>query len=352
MPVSWKSWASLLHISLLLCATGVVSEEVQLEPLNSTVLEGSEVRFNATVVGTWQIMTWTVQEFLVLTLSKTGDITPSSEQFSARFCSSDNSCVEFTIHNVTRSQSGSVTCTVQGNFGPKTAQLYVQESGAVSIVGGNMTVNQDQQVEFQCVTTAWFPVPTVSWTRNGAAVNSSLYNTTSVADGDSFNSTSILQFQAVSDTTVTCLATVPTLPNPQSSSVFLQVVPKPPDWTVLIAVVVSFGSAGLLAFLIIGIILCYKRRKEQKPNYQDDMRRVRSQSQLSGVNAASRKRGEDNTAYVPEDQTSVAPSDVIDRGFFQMPDIVNITHTGTGSSSTDNIVDESGFKKHRHVTIV
>uniref|UniRef100_A0A3B5A6J8 Immunoglobulin superfamily, member 5a n=1 Tax=Stegastes partitus TaxID=144197 RepID=A0A3B5A6J8_9TELE len=238
--------------SCLLCPAA--SEEVQLEPLNSTVLEGSDVQFNATVVGTWRVMTWSVQEFLVLTVSSAGGIIPSSEQFSARF-SSDNRSVEFTVHNVTRSQSGPVTCTVQGNFRPKTAQLYVQ--------GEVFTLLHDLWVELQCLTTAWFPVPAVSWTQNGAAVNSSLYNTTSMADGDSFNSTSVLTFQAVSDTTVTCLATVPTLKNPQSSSIFLTVVPKPPDWTVLIAVVVSLGSAALLVLLIIGIIFCYRRRKDK-----------------------------------------------------------------------------------------
>lgn len=101
--------------------------------------------------------------------------------------------------------------------------LCFSESGTVNIMEGNMTVVQDQQVEFQCVTSAWFPKPTVSWTRNGHAVNSSLYNTTSMDDGDYFNSTSVLKFQAVSNTTVQCHATVLTLINPQSSSVFLVV---------------------------------------------------------------------------------------------------------------------------------
>lgn len=90
-------------------------------------------------------------------------------------------------------------------------------------MGGNMTVVQDQQVEFQCEASAWYPIPTVIWTRNGEAVNSSLYNTTSMADGDSFNSTSVLKFQAVRNTAVECRATVSTLANPQSSSVFLVV---------------------------------------------------------------------------------------------------------------------------------
>lgn len=84
-------------------------------------------------------------------------------------------------------------------------------------------VGQDQQVEFQCVTSAWLPAPTVSWTRNGEAVDSSLYNTTSMAVGDYDNSTSVLNFHAVSNTTVECHATLPTLKDPKSSSVFLVV---------------------------------------------------------------------------------------------------------------------------------
>ncbi|KAF3841442.1 hypothetical protein F7725_007304, partial [Dissostichus mawsoni] len=200
-------------------------------------------------------------------MSDIGNITSSSEQFSARFCSSrDPSCVEFTIQN----------------------------SGTVNIMGGNVTVTQDEQVEFQCVSSKWFPIPTVSWTWNSEAVNSSLYNTTSIADGDFFNCTSVLKFQAVRDTQIECRATM-TLASPQSSSVYLVVVPKPTDWTVLIAVVVSIGSFALLVLLIIGIIFCYKRRKEK----------------------------------------SVAPSELTDSGFFpangsfsEMPDVVNSTHTG------------------------
>lgn len=101
--------------------------------------------------------------------------------------------------------------------------LYFAESGTVNILGGNQQVVQDQQVEFQCVTTAWFPVAEVSWTRNGQAVNMSLYNTSSVAHGNWFNSTSVLKFQAVSNTTVECLATIPALTHPKSSSVYLVV---------------------------------------------------------------------------------------------------------------------------------
>ncbi|XP_044078880.1 immunoglobulin superfamily member 5 isoform X2 [Siniperca chuatsi] len=236
-----------------------VSEQFQLEPLHSTVLQGSDVQFKATVQGILQVMTWNVGGYLVLTVLATGNISSSSKQFSARFCSSgDTSSVEFTIHNVTRRESGPVICSVQGEYGSKTAQLYVQ-------------------------------------------------------------------------------------------------VPKPPDWTVLIALVVSIGGFALLVLLILGIIFCYKRRKEKQPNYQDEMRRVRTQ--ISVVDAAGQRQGQANAGYVPEGQTSVELSD---SGFFQangsnileMPDVVNSNQVGNDYSSAYNTVDKSGFRKHRHATIV
>lgn len=38
----------------------------------------------------------------------------------------------------------------------------------------------------------------------------------------------------------------------------------PPDWTVLVAVVVSFGSCALLVLLIVGIVFYNKRRKSKR----------------------------------------------------------------------------------------
>ncbi|KAG7222766.1 hypothetical protein INR49_016085 [Caranx melampygus] len=290
-------------------------------------------------------MIWSIGSNPVLTfLHETSSSVSSSDQYSAMLCSAgDKNCVVFTIHNVNRSLSGEVECAIQTGFEIKKAQLYVQ---------GNLTVQQDQEVELRCVMTAWFPAPDVSWSRNGQAVNSSLFNTTSVEDGDYMNSTSVLKFQAVSNTTVECEATILKLENPQSSSIFLVVVPKPTDWTVLIAVVVSFGSFALLVLLIIGAIFCYRRRKDRQPNYQDEMRRVRTQSQLSGTRPAAQRQGRMNAGYEPEGQTSVAPSELTDSGFSQMPDVVSSVEAGNGYNSAHNTVDDFGFPKHRHVTIV
>lgn len=89
-----------------------------------------------------------------------------------------------------------------------------------------MSVTQDQQVEFHCLAGGWYPQPLVGWNLNGIAVNSSLYNTSSVDDGKFFNSTSILNFQAVSSATVECWAMVAALARPRSSSAFMVVGKK------------------------------------------------------------------------------------------------------------------------------
>lgn len=111
---------------MLSLSYSVASQTFVLEPVSSTVLEGSNVTFNATVVGEWQIMTWSIGENLVVTIHYDGDVT-AFKNYSAGFCSAgDSRCVAFTIHNVSRMENGSVTCAVQGLFGSKTADLYVQ----------------------------------------------------------------------------------------------------------------------------------------------------------------------------------------------------------------------------------
>lgn len=100
------------------------------------------------------------------------------------------------------------------------------ESGTVNIRGGDVTVARNHQVEFQCNISAWYPAPDVGWLLNGAPADRSLYNTTSMLDGDLYHSTSVLNFKAASNTKVECRANVSTLSSPISSSVFLVVGKK------------------------------------------------------------------------------------------------------------------------------
>ncbi|CAN9501541.1 unnamed protein product [Ophioblennius macclurei] len=345
MTLSWKLWITFFHIALSFL-TGVMLQDFNLEPMNPTVLQGSTVQFNATVRGVWKTMTWTAGNLLVLTITSENDTTSSSDQFSATLFSNDSvSRVEFSIYGVTREQAGPVECTILGALGTRTAQLEVQESGTVLIVGGNRTADQGDQAEFKCEAVAWFPEPSFTWTRNGNALDPKLYTTANgTLQGGIYNSTSVLKFQAESSTTVQCLVTVPALTRPMSSSVYLEVFP---DWTVLIAVVVSIGGFALLVLLIILIIFCYRRRKASKLTYNDEMMRARTQSQVSGVGAPGRRQGTVNMTYVQDGQTSVTSSDFTDNDFphmksvfhLEMPDTVDNIHVGN-------------FPKHRHVTIV
>ncbi|XP_038162600.1 immunoglobulin superfamily member 5-like [Cyprinodon tularosa] len=318
MIASWKLWFGLVFICSLQCR--VETQKLQVEPLDLAALRGSDVQFIANVEGSWDVMTWKVGKLLVLTIA---DDIIGSGRFNASFCYNDSRrCVEFKIYNVSHEDSGAVECELQSH-GSLTAQLSVQESGTVSISGGNVTVAQGQQVTFECVTAGWIPAPNITWTQNDETVISSLYNSTIIADGDKFNSISVLNLTAVRNTKVECLANIAALKAPKSSPVFVTVVPKPADWTVLIAVVVSFGSCALLVLLILGIYHCYKQRKEKESNYQDEMRRVKTQSQLSVISADEQTSGQVNETYEPDNQD------------------INI-HVGA----------EPGFVKHRHVTIV
>lgn len=111
-------------LSLLFSA---VSQEFMLQPLNLTVLTGSNASFTATVLGKWDVMTWTVAKLQVLTVTVVDNkinVIPNAAMFNA--IAHSNTTVEFFIYNVTREQSGPIICIVQGEYGPREAQLYVQ----------------------------------------------------------------------------------------------------------------------------------------------------------------------------------------------------------------------------------
>ncbi|KAJ3588653.1 hypothetical protein NHX12_009507 [Muraenolepis orangiensis] len=294
-------------------------EAFQLEPLNASVLRGSTATFNARVTGAWSIMTWDVDSLLVLTILKTTGPMSSAPRYQARNISTnDMSAWEFSIVNVTRKDSGPVVCRVQGPIGARTAQLSVQ----VDIVSGNLTVNQDEEATFRCEASGWFPQPAVSWWLGGVAVNPGYYNTsfnttTLQGQGPLIHSASVLRVQAVQDARVQCWVSLPA--STRSDSVYLAVVPKPTDWTVLIAVVVSFGGFALLVLLILGIIFCCKRKKE---------------------------KGETSSA----DSVSGRESPSI----YQISPVVN--QNQNQNQTRDDGYDDGNyapqFRKHRHVTIV
>ncbi|XP_011491329.1 uncharacterized protein LOC101156138 isoform X4 [Oryzias latipes] len=293
MMVLWKMSPALVCMSILLRS---VKTEVQLDPMNATALLGSDIQFYARVQGSWEVMTWHVRGFQVLTIQKNGEVI-SGNRYSAGFCqSTDGNCVQFTIYSISRSDAGPVSCIVQGSYTPKTANLSVQESGTLHILGGNLTVNQDQKVQFQCIAASWYPTPSISWSQNGQALDSSLFNTT-------------------------------------SSSISVA-----PDWTVLVAVVVSFGCCALLVLLFVGIIFCNKQKKGKQLNYEDEMRRVRTQSQISSIAVPENRRGRDNPSF--------------QRHTAETADVFTNQDSYSHNAQVPDLVKQAQSKKHRHVTIV
>lgn len=132
-------------LSLLFSA---VSQEFMLQPLNLTVLTGSNASFNATVPGKWDVMTWNVAKLLVLTITVVDDkinVIPNRGMFGA--IGHSNTTVEFFIYNVTREQSGPIICTVQGEYGSREAQLNVQ--GKVSNISQAALIVNQFRVERQ-----------------------------------------------------------------------------------------------------------------------------------------------------------------------------------------------------------
>ncbi|XP_036381014.1 immunoglobulin superfamily member 5-like [Megalops cyprinoides] len=350
---------SILLAFLLLPAIGGVIAQVQLEPENAAILRGTDARFNCSLSQSWVAMTWFLNSNYVLTITREHGPISNDGRYTAVNRSTDQSSKwEFILKNAQLNDSGLVSCEVQ-NVESKRANLSVQESGTVTILSGNVTAKRGQQATFQCLAQSWFPEPLVTWTFNGTDVDKGNYNTSSVASGGLFSSTSTLSLPANHSAPVECLATVPALSMPQTSSVFLLVVPETPqrDQTVLIAVIVSVVAFALLVLLVIGIVFCCKRRKAAKSNYQEEVRKTRSINEKSATAGAA--QGKDNLAYSPDGQTGVAYSEFNDSGFSQtnsirtieMPDVVSTSYSAANGHGHDTLTAD-GIRKHRHATIV
>ncbi|XP_056450943.1 immunoglobulin superfamily member 5 isoform X1 [Gadus chalcogrammus] len=344
---------------LLLFGSGV-GAQLSLDPLSAAVLRGSNVSFKANVTAEWKVMTWDVGKLLVLTILSTDGVIESLPRYVARNISTGSAggAWEFSIVDVQKSDSGPVVCTIQGRIGSKTATLQVQERGTITISSGNQTVNQDQQAEFRCELSGWFPAPEVSWLLDGQPASTSLYNTTFQEQGSTFNGTSVLTMKAVRDATVQCRAFLSAATGLQT--VYLSVVPTPTDWTVLIAVVLSFSIAALLVLLIILIFFCIRRKKEKEKELRE--------GRLQGRAVAARPRnGTINLGFAMDDRTStdqgpartharMTPSVERDLSqnddprIYQIPPVDNPARNGANDfPGGENVME---YRKHRHLTHV
>ncbi|XP_036451430.1 immunoglobulin superfamily member 5 isoform X2 [Colossoma macropomum] len=303
--------------ALLLFITGGVTAQVQLEPQSAMVLQSSDARFNcSTRQQGWTVMIWSLNGRLALTILEASGMLNSSSRFSGiDYSTTGESKWEFIIKDVSRNDSGEVSCQIQGSE-PVTAGLSVQESGSVEIVGMNWTVMEGDQVVFQCLAAGWFPTPQLFWTVDDTVVDQQLFNTSSVEVGTLVNSNSTLMFTAVRNVSVVCLASIPSLITPLRSSVFLVV----------------------------------------ETNYQEEVR-AHARSPKEGATHPGEGQGQDNLGYVTDPKANDTNSEYTDSGFWQsnyistiqVPDVVKSNQEANNYHGT---LGDNGVRKHRHVTIV
>ncbi|MCJ8742219.1 hypothetical protein PDJAM_G00079570 [Pangasius djambal] len=360
--------------AVLLFITRGVSAQV-IQPINETVLQNSEARFNCSInTAGWTVMTWAVNERLALSiLESSGPIGSHTRYFATNYSTAGQYKWEFLIKGVTTADAGKVGCQVQGGL-PVSATLNVQQNGTVAIMGSNRIATEGDQVTFQCLAVGWLPAAQLSWAVNGISVDKGVNNTSPEANGSLMNSNSTLKITATSNASVDCLASISTLPSPEISTVFLTVqkaVPLPRrDQTVLIAITVAFSLAALLVLLIIGIIFCCKRRRRKRSGYQDQVSDLlkafdfpsRAHSLSHRQQAAYPERGQvwHNIGFT-EDRPRADNNDGVytisgfQRGNYinniQLPE-VNPNRYVDSSTYDGYSLDDTGLRKHRHLTIV
>lgn len=324
-------------LSLFLLTIRGASAQV-IEPQSAVVLKGSQARFNCSTTQAQPVMTWLVNGFLVVNIQPTA-VYISDPRFALTNYSTPGSFKwEFMITNVLRGDNGQVTCQIF-NVAPQTSTLSVQERGNVAIIGGNQKVTEGVQTTFQCQAVGWYPEPTVSWSVNGVGVNTC--NTTSVSQGNVFNTNCTLSVTAAKNSSVQCLAKVSAMSTPDSDTVILTVVPKAStrDQTILIAVTVAFSAAALLFLLIVLIIICC-RRKREKSSYEEEVRRAQLQAQHRS-RARGDGHGRDNRGYARDGHYG----DNYNGGVWH-------TNQSNKHQRAYPMDDYNGPRNHRHLTMV
>ncbi|KAK6486364.1 immunoglobulin superfamily member 5-like isoform X1 [Huso huso] len=274
-------------------------------PQSAAVLLHSDALFNCTLSKSWVIMTWLLKGRTVLTvLSATGPVV-TDPRFTSRNNTEGNTfTTELIISNVSLQDSGVVMCDLQ-NIGTKEANLSVQVNGLLQITNHSLTVLQDHSTAIVCQASNWYPEPKITWMLNKTWADPQNYTTDSTLSIDFYDTTSTLRLAPSSDVTIVCVASIPALPEPQTTTVNLRVTAehtKPSnDKTVLIAVTVTVSAVALIVLVIVGIVFCCKKRTSAKSSYQEEMRKVSQSRSPNGQNSKTPQiQGKNNLGFSAE----------------------------------------------------
>ncbi|XP_071994889.1 immunoglobulin superfamily member 5 isoform X1 [Engystomops pustulosus] len=356
-------YRTLLIWSIILCLTQDYGSCANIldGPQNVTVLTGSNATFLCTVASGWRSISWYLKNVFIVT------ITPSETTVSPGYTivtqNSTNSITgafttEITIVNVNKSNSGTVQCSsFSASF--QEAYLSVQVKGSVQITGGNVIVTPNSTVSVTCRAEQWYPAPSITWQINNTLADTIYYSTSYTTDANDFvTALSSFRINPETDLSLTCLATVQTLPQPQSSTVNITVREQSPGGgsslsraaIILIAVFVSFGGLLLLLVIILLIVICCKRRKRKRESgYQSDAWKAPEKFDNNVWTIDRDGVGHRNIAYTPEPEPERQSYGYNDGNSF------DLGSTSTGSS-VSQVPGNRWLNNHpksiRHVTHV
>ncbi|MBN3324919.1 IGSF5 protein, partial [Atractosteus spatula] len=242
-------------------------------PQDATVLLSRTARFNCTVSKDWLVLIWALKDVPMLTIvAQVGPVGVSGRYDVQNYTTLDTFTSEFIIHNVSRQDSGPLTCGLQ-NVGNKDANLSVEVPGRLEILNNSLEVQWNQSATVLCRARGWYPCPGMAWMLDGSPADPGGYSTeSSIDDTGLYVSTSTLHITPTHNLTVECQASIPVLHVPlrvNASLVVTEVLFPAPgqpriDRTVLIAVTVSVSAAILLVLLVILIVFCCKRKRRPR----------------------------------------------------------------------------------------
>ncbi|XP_016887329.1 immunoglobulin superfamily member 5 isoform X3 [Cynoglossus semilaevis] len=225
-----------VHLLLLLLSyrNEASAAQMKLFPQTLTVLRGDEARFTCSALTPqWTVMVWLLNGTTALTISKVHGVLHSSnpnitaQQVTA---GSEGDGWMFVLKDTRRSNEGTVTCDLQG-IESRSAVLFVQEGGAVTVTGDDGWALKGRSVVFDCRAEGWYPEPGLQWQLNDREVIQSESNVSSEESesGRLFTVSSRLVVAAVRSSRVSCLAAVSAMSTPVKSSVRLTVGPSGPE---------------------------------------------------------------------------------------------------------------------------
>ncbi|XP_017275516.1 immunoglobulin superfamily member 5 [Kryptolebias marmoratus] len=377
----------LLLVLLVSCRTEAVGAQMELAPSSLTVLRGDEARFScSTSSSVWTVMVWLLNGRAVLTVSKQDGALPTPyPNITADKCpNSKLDCWVLVLNNTERNNQGQVTCDLQ-LIDIRTATLFVQEKGIVTVLGGDRLAFKNDSVLFQCRAAGWFPEPALQWQLNGKKVSPAEYSISAAAMEKSlFTVSSNYSVTAKSRSQVDCLASVSALNTPLKSSVHLTVVvvqEEGGDCTVLVGLTATFAALLLLVLLSFCAALCYRRMRKPKKNPQEVTRQNGAlgengfpaeernstelhlwshQSAFGPSSVAEATGGKVNLGFSTEDPTDVHSCDVINGAYNQMsfetfhtvPDVVHSRSVSLHTESQTTEFQEEETNTIRRITTV